>query len=157
VSAPAAPGSEAPFLPPLAILCDDLLTAVGADRVTVRVDLPELGLHVDRVAAEACGSGMASLAADGSIDQRGLDTVRWLDRHRMVLVQPDFAEPPFPPTALIDAYGVQAQMLAPLVADGVLVGWVSVHHGEVRRWSMEDVRTVRAYAAMALELLGLDP
>jgi maleate isomerase len=153
VSALASPGPEAPNLAPLAVLCDDLLAATGADRVTVRADLPELELHVDRVAAEACGAGVSSLAAEGSIDQRALDTVRWLDRHRMVLVQPDFAEPPFPPTALIDAYGVQAQMLAPLVAGGALVGWVSVHHCQVRRWSMEDVRTVRAYAAVALELL----
>jgi hypothetical protein len=47
--------------------------------------------------------------------------------NRRVLVQPHFSEAPFPPPALVEVYGVNAQILAPILDGEALVGWVSVH------------------------------
>lgn len=138
----------------LAGLCDQLLVATGADRVTVRVDLPELGLDVDTVATEACRPGVASLAADSSIDQRTLETIRWLDRYRTMLVQDHFGDSPVPPPALIAVYGVRAQMLAPLESDGALIGWVSVHQSHPRAWGIEETHALGTHATAVSTLLA---
>jgi maleate isomerase len=135
----------------LAHSCRELLTWTAADRVTVRADLPTKGLHVDRPAAEARQEGVASLLADASMDQRGLETIQWLDLYRTTLVQCDFREPPFPPPALIETYGVQAQMLGPLVVGGALLGWVSVHQCHERDWSGADVEALRSVMATITE------
>src|SRR5262249_39774943 len=93
------------------------------------------------VAAEALSDGAKSIAPATSVPQWTAPTVRWLDRERRLLVQDDLADAdPAPPQALIDAYGVCAQMLAPIERDGRLVGWISVHYApSPRRWSPDDV------------------
>jgi maleate isomerase len=148
----------------LAACCRALLGRTGADRVTVRVDLPHAGWAVDRVAAEACRPGTRSIAQDCSLDQRRLQTVMWLEEHRQPLVQPDFSVPPFPPPELVDTYGVRAQILVPLDigADddsvgesdggGPLVGWLSVHSGRARPWTELDVAAACSTAAVVGEL-----
>ena len=134
--------------------CRELLAWTGADRVTVRVDLPERGLRVDLVATEARQEGMVSLVGDASIDQRRLETIQWLDLHRTLLVQSDFREPPFPPPALLETYGVRAQMLGPLLGDGALLGWVSVHQCHERDWGDADVEALRSVVASVTGTLG---
>jgi hypothetical protein len=79
---------------------EDLLASTGADRTTLRMDLPAVGLHVDFTAAEAVAPGVRSIRRDGSLDQRALNTVLWLEQHRKPLVQPHFREAPQPPEAL---------------------------------------------------------
>ncbi|HET6502957.1 MAG TPA: GAF domain-containing protein [Amycolatopsis sp.] len=116
----------------------DLLAATGADRTTLRIDLPAQGMHVDLTAGEAVAPGVRSIRHDGSLDQRNLDTVRWLERHRRTLVQPHFRDEPTPPDALIGVYGVNAQMLAPVERDGELAGWLSVHSLTEREWTEPD-------------------
>ncbi|MER6983920.1 GAF domain-containing protein, partial [Streptomyces carpinensis] len=116
----------------------DLLAATGADRTTFRVDLPEHGLHVDLTAGEAHRQGVRSIRRDASLDQRRLNTVEWLERNRTPLVQPHFEAIPHPPQALIDVYGVRAQMLGPVERDGALAGWLSVHSMDERDWSAAD-------------------
>jgi maleate isomerase len=128
--------------------CRELLAWTGADRVTVRADLPERGLRVDLVAAEARQEGVATLVGDASIDQRRLETIQWLDLHRTVLVQSDFREPPFPPPALLGTYGVRAQMLGPLLDDGTLLGWVSVHQCHERDWGGADMEALQSVVAV---------
>jgi maleate isomerase len=123
----------------LASICNQLLRDTGADRATIRLDADELGLTVDLTAAEAVANGTPSIAADSSLDQRALDTVRWLAANRRVLVQAQFSEPPFPPPALVQLYEVKAQILAPILEGDALVGWVSVHSTHPRRWSDDDV------------------
>lgn len=128
-----------PLSDQLASICDHLLRGTGADRTTIRLDADELGLTVDLTAAEALANGTPSIAADSSLDQRALDTVRWLAANRRVLVQPHFSEAPFPPPALVQFYGVNAQILAPILDGNALVGWVSVHSLHPRPWSDDDV------------------
>jgi dipeptidyl aminopeptidase/acylaminoacyl peptidase len=126
-----------------------LLDEVAASRVTVRLDWPAMGFHVNDVAGEALQIGERSLRGQTSIDQRVAGTVRWLERERRTLVQHDLAgaEPPAP-QALIELYGTRAQMLAPLVHGGALTGWVSVHENRSpRRWTEAEIRAIEAAAA----------
>lgn len=119
--------------------CQEVLTALldatGADRTTLRLDVPEHGLHVDLTAAEALGDGIRSIRRDAGLDQRRLNTVEWLEEHRVPLVQPHFRDDPHPPQALIDVYGVHAQMLSPVVRGDDMTGWISVHSMRERDWS----------------------
>jgi maleate isomerase len=134
-------------------LCDRLLAETGADRVTVRLDAPEVGLHVDWPAAEALHPGVKSIRWDPSLDQRALETVCWLDGHRRLLVQPHFNVPPYPPQALRDVYGVAAQILAPVPGAGSLRGWLSVHSIAERDWTPADEAAARSAAASVAAVL----
>jgi len=135
-----------------------LREATGAMRTTLRVDVPELAFHADLPAAEALAPGTRSLLAEGSIDQRAAPTVRWLERERRTLVQPDFDAEPRPPQALIDAYGVQAQMLGPIVSDGRLAGWISVHSATRRnRWREDEIAALEAAVEETRRVLDLPP
>ncbi|MCQ4210855.1 aspartate racemase/maleate isomerase family protein [Streptomyces longispororuber] len=116
----------------------ELLRATGADRTTFRVDLPAHGLAVDLTAGEALRPGVRSIRRDASLDQRRLNTVEWLEAQRRPLVQPHFRDAPHPPQALIDVYGVRAQMLSPVQSGGALTGWISVHSTRERAWTPTD-------------------
>jgi GAF domain-containing protein len=124
---------------------EDLLTVTAASRTTLRLDLPDKDLHVDRIVAEAVAAGVRPIGDDSSIDQRALPTVMFLEEERRPLVQNDcLAADPAPPQALIDFYGVKAQMLGPLVRDDHLIGWISVHYTPgPREWSDKDVDALR--------------
>jgi maleate isomerase len=119
-----------------------LLEATGADRTTLRIDVPGRGLQVDLAAAEALRPGVPAIRHDASLDQRNLNTVRWLELHRSTLVQPHFRADPNPPEALISVYGVNAQMLGPVVRTGELVGWLSAHSLTERPWTDADQRAM---------------
>ena len=121
-------------------IVEDLLASTHASRTTLRVDVVEHSFHVNLPAAEALSAGAKSLKAEGSLDQRAAETVKWLERERRLLVQNDvYTDGPSPPQALIDIYGTRAQMLGPLFVEGQLSGWISVHqNGSARDWSDED-------------------
>mgnify|MGYP002387154400 CR=1 FL=1 len=136
-------------------LTDDLLARTGADRTTLRIDLPAHDLHVDLAAAEAARPGVRSIRHDPGLDQRSLDTVAWLEEHRRPLAQPHFRAPPAAPQALRDHYGVQAQMLGPVVIDDRLAGWFSAHSLTEREWSAADVEHLARAAARACEVIVL--
>src|SRR4029077_20355981 len=107
---------------------EDLRQTTGAGRTTIRLDLPHLGLHVDKIAGEAVGTGVRSIRNDGSLDQWAMPTVKWIEAHHRMLVQNDF-ETDGPPVsaALVNVYGVYAHMLGPIIHGGRMVGWISVH------------------------------
>ena len=136
---------------------EELRAATGADRTTLRIDLPEHGLHVDRTAAEGLGPGVRSIRRDASLDQRGLNTVRWLAEHGRVLVQSHFRAEPHPPAALLQVYGVRAQVLAPLRGPGGLPGWLSVHSLTERPWSEADLAAVDAAATQTQKIIDNHP
>ncbi|MBY8860252.1 aspartate/glutamate racemase family protein [Nocardia sp. CA2R105] len=119
-----------------------LLDATGADRTTLRIDLPKLGLQVDLTAAEALRDGVRSIRRDASLDQRRLNTVEWLEKHRELLVQDHFRDDPQPPIALREVYGVRAQMLGPVVRDEAMAGWLSVHSLCEREWGEADRKSL---------------
>lgn len=121
-----------------------LLAGTGADRTTFRADLPGHGLHVDITAGEALRPGVRPIRRDASLDQRRLNTVEWLEDKRVPLIQPHFAADPRPPRALVDVYGVRAQMLAPVETGGAMTGWISVHSLRERAWSDTDTAALDA-------------
>lgn len=136
-------------------ILSELLTATGASRTTIRLDIPELNIDVDDVYAEATNPGVASLRLDSSLNQRSLATVQWLDKHKKLLIQEDCvnAEVP-PPQALIGVYGVKAQVLGPLIWEDRLVGWISVHHiPETREWTTRDIDAMTVAMDKAKRLL----
>ncbi len=138
-------------------IAERLLGATGAARVTVRLDVPELGLSVDRPGAESARAGVPPLGADLVVDQRALDTVAWIAEHRRPLVQPDFSGPLSPPDVLRTGYGVRAQMLGPVLRREALAGWLSVHSGHQREWSTSDLAALdEAVTATRDELDRID-
>jgi maleate isomerase len=137
----------------LQAICARLREATEADRATLRVDMPEHNLHVDLAAAESIRPGVRSIRWEASLDQRQLDTVVWLATNRRNLVQPNFQTSPTPPTALVDAYGVRAQMLGPVHDSRNMAGWLSVHSLVERDWTSSDLQALdraRIEAAQAL-------
>lgn len=138
-------------------LCEQLLEATGADRTTVRVDVPAHGLHVDLTAGEALRPGVRPIRREGSLDQRRLNTVEWLEAERRNLVQPHFGPDPMPPQALIEVYGVNAQLLGPVEVGGDMTGWFSAHSLTEREWSDKDTAAMdEARAAAQALLAGLE-
>ena len=124
-----------------------LRDAARAARVTLRIDLPERGLHCDDVAAEALALGVRSLRGQTAIDQRAAGSIRWLDNARRSLIQDDLRGrvEPAPPPELMSVFGVTAQMLGPVVRGGALTGWISVHvEGGPRQWTEADVRALES-------------
>ncbi len=127
----------------------DLLAKTAASRVTIRLDDPSRNFHIDGVVSEALAPGVRSLKGETSLDQRAAATARWIESRRRVLVQNDFTSPdPAPPRELMDLYGVKAQMLGPVIRDGRLTGWISVHDTTgARDWRDEDVAALQAAMA----------
>jgi maleate isomerase len=123
---------------------EQLRSALEVDRVTLRLDVDGLNFPV---IGEALAPTASSIHGDDTVDQRGAATAQWVMRHRQTLVQPDVlsAEPP-PPPALVELYGVAAQILSPVVRGASVVGWVSVHASMPREWTERDVGLVDATA-----------
>ena len=117
---------------------EELRRQTDATRTTLRLDTPG---QVFPVVAEALGPGVRSIAGDSSIDLRAAATFKYLDTEQRNLVQEDCSAGDFPaPPELIEFYGVKAQMLAPLVRDGQLIGIISVHYApSTREWTEDDV------------------
>ena len=144
-----------PAIAQLDALMEDLRIAQKCGRTTIRLDVPSMNIGVDDVYAESAAPGIPPLKLDSSLNQRALGTVQWLEKHHDLLIQSDCinAEVP-PPKALMSVYGVTAQMLAPLVFDGELLGWISVHHmGGTRTWQETEIAKLCEAAARAREIL----
>ncbi|MGH7263720.1 MAG: GAF domain-containing protein [Candidatus Rokuibacteriota bacterium] len=128
----------------LQALLRELLERTEASRTTIRIDLPELGLHVNAPAAEATAPGVRSIMNETSLDQRNAVAVKWLEKHRRVFVENDClnaAPEVAPEREVTDVYGIRSEMVAPLVRGSVLQGWVSVHDTRgPRRWTDREVR-----------------
>ena len=123
---------------------ESLRVGTGADRATLRLDVP--GMNFPCV-AESCAPGIRAISADNSLDQAGAATAQWITRTHRVLVQPDLRDAdPAPPQALLDSYGVRAQMLAPVMAAGERVGWISLHSVAPREWTPEQVLAIEMAA-----------
>jgi GAF domain-containing protein len=131
----------------------DLLSRTGASRVTLRQNLP--GEQAFPVTHEALAPGIGSLREERSVDLRTQPVALEAAAGRQV-VQDDCAaacdDPAF--HRMRDVYGgLAAQIVTPVVSDGV-VGIVSVHQlGEPRGWSEDEVEACSAAARRLAELL----
>jgi maleate isomerase len=131
-----------------------LLAGTGASRTTLRLEAEDGTLPV---LGEARSEGIRSLRGE-QIDIRSAATFQVLDRDRGLLIQEDLrhADPP-PPAALIELYGAQAQMLAPLEREGRVVGVISVHEAKgPRPWTQADRDALVHAAAAIAAALGIE-
>jgi GAF domain-containing protein len=130
-------------------ILEELLAKTKASRTTLRLDVPERGFHTNGVVAEALAPGVKSIAGETSLQQRKSMTASLLEKTRTMLVQNDCenADTP-PPKELMQIYGTKAQMVAPVVRGGDMVGWVSVHYNvSTREWSKQDMAALEAAVA----------
>lgn len=146
---------ENPVLVELERIMATLHKTTSCSRTTLRIDIPAHNCHVDTVSAEAVSPGVRPLKLDSSLNQHSLNTVQWLKKTNRMLVQEDCvnAEVP-PPLALMDVYGVKAQMLVPLAWGDHLAGWISVHHiGSTRAWQEDEMAALRTAAEQTRAVL----
>jgi len=136
---------------------DKLRQRTNSSRTTVRLDMPAYNCHVDRVCAESLEAGILSLRPNTSLNQRALKTCIFINETGKALVQNDTknaATPP--PKALMDIYGVRAQMLVPLMyedGDGA-GGWISVHFVPgTRSWDVGNIGALFQAAKDACRVL----
>jgi GAF domain-containing protein len=120
-----------------------LLDETRASRTTIRLDLPPLGLEPSKPAAEAKRLEVMTLLDKVAPGVEHSAPVEWIRRERKPLVQDDARSAPpdaLTPSELLERYGMRAQMLGPLLRDGTLIGWISVHDVTgTRRWTERDV------------------
>ncbi len=130
----------------LSAILRDLLERTQAGRSTLRLDVAGLNFPV---VAEALAGDTPSLGGNHSIDQRNLATVRYLFETHDLLIQPDVRRTDTPPPqALIDVYGVEAQVLSPILLGDDVLGWISVHQcGHPREWTEQDIAAIKAATA----------
>jgi GAF domain-containing protein len=133
---------------------EELRAELGADRVTLRRNLP--GDYAFPVTDEALAPGAGSLRDERTVDLRTQPVVALLQQGEQV-VQNDtrgaFDDPAF--HRMLDTYGgLAAQIVTPIVVDGRLEAIVSLHQlGEPRVWSDADTAACTRAAERVRELL----
>ena len=144
-------------------LLDALRTDTDAGRTTVRIDDSRIGLHCDTVAAESLSEGVhSSILTLNTLDQRNAAAVKWLDKNRRTFVMNDTLDPWDPEVApereVVEAYGIRSEMVAPVIKDGDVVAWVSVHYTRGPRvWTDTEIARIEAACEGVREVLeGVD-
>jgi GAF domain-containing protein len=134
-------------------ILSDLLAETGASRVTLRQSVP--GEYAFPVTHEALAPGVGSLRDERSVDLRTQPVALEVAAGRQV-VQDDCAtaydDPAF--HRMREIYGgLAAQIVTPVVRDGV-VGIVSVHQlGEPRHWETAEIEACSTAATRLGALL----
>ena len=133
-------------------IAEGLRARLDALRVTIRLDdTPGAELPVK---AEALAPGALAIAAILLPGVRDSATARWVERERRVLVQDDIAASATTPVRqLVEQFGARAQLLAPILQEGALIGLLSVHSGQVRAWSAAEVAEAEQAAAEVVATL----
>lgn len=137
---------------------DSLRKDTAAGRTTVRLHHPGLGFHVDTVAAESLSEGVHSIVPHNSLDQWNAAAVKWLQRNMRTFVMEDCLNPwdseVAPEQEVIETYGIRSEMVAPVVSNGDLVGWISVHYTKgPRKWTETEIRRIEAACEQVTEVM----
>lgn len=130
-------------------IAESVLGATGATRVTIRAAADGF-----TVAAEALAPGTPSVR--GSRPNPGVDPVveRVLAGETVV---DDAVEMDLPPDDPRAKYRITAEIVTPVLADGAVVGVLSVHEtARERTWSEAEVGSVLEGARAAAGLIGPD-
>lgn len=134
---------------------DELLTATGASRCTLRQEVEGAYFPVTH---EALAPGASSIRDLGTVNLRTMPVVHQLLETGQQVVQDDCAED-FPDDpgfqAMLGAFGgLAAQVVTPVFVDGRLRAIVSVHQlGEPRHWGDEELDAANAAAERVRSLL----
>jgi len=152
------PDSPSDEVRSLRIILDSLREDTSAGRTTVRLHYPNLGFHVDTVAAESLSEGVHSIAPHNSLDQWNAAAVKWLQKNMRTFVMDDCLNPwdsaVAPEREVIETYGIRSEMVAPLINHGDIVGWVSVHYTKgPRSWTESDIGRIEAACEQVIEVM----
>jgi GAF domain-containing protein len=132
---------------------EELLSATGASRVTVRQDVPD---DVFPVTHEVLADGVPSILGVPTPNMSRQPVVLEIQQGRQV-VQDDClrasAEPHF--REMLELYGgLRAQIVTPVVRGGRVAAIVSLHQlGRTREWSEDEIAVARRAAERVGELL----
>src|SRR5712691_183671 len=134
-------------------ILEELLSATGASRVTLRQDVPG---DVFPVTHEVLTDGVPAIKGVPTPDMHRQPVVLEIQQGRQV-VQDDCvqasAEPHF--REMLELYGgLRAQIVTPILRDGRVTAIVSLHQlGRTRRWSEDELEAARRAAERVGELL----
>ena len=134
---------------------DELLSATGASRCTLRQDVPDDYFPVTH---EALAPDVPSIRDERTTDLRTAPVVRELLETQRQVVQDDcasaFEDPAF--RRMLAAYGgLAAQIVTPVFVDGRLAAIVSLHQlGAPRRWTPNERALATDAAERVRALLG---
>lgn len=134
---------------------DELREQTWASRTTLR--LANAGEAV-RLVGESLADGVASMTDGPREDPTQYPTYQFLERERTLLIQGDTRTHQVrPPESLIDWFRVYAQMLAPIISSGGVVGVISVHLvDETRAWTEADVAALKVAQGIVRRLYELE-
>jgi maleate isomerase len=134
-------------------LVDELRAETGASRTTVR---GRRGDDPVALLAESLAPGVESMA-DGQQPAAitAAPTYQVLSQTKAILVQDDCVhQGPEPPRSMIERYRVRAQLVAPVLDDGQLVGTISVHQQDTtRHWTPANVAALARVQAEVTAIL----
>ena len=134
-------------------LADQLREQTGASRTTVR---GRAGDDPVALLAESLAPGVESMA-DGQQPRAitAAPTYTVLRETRTILVQDDCVnEGPEPPRSMIERYRVRAQLVAPVLDGGELVGTISVHQQDsTRHWAADEIAALERVQAAVTAIL----
>lgn len=135
-------------------LTDRLLERTGASRTTVRA---RSGGDPVALLAESLAPGvpsMRTLPPEPAVVVAA-PTYVVLAETRSILVQDDcLTQGPRPPESLTGYFRVYAQMLAPVLDGGEMIGTISVHQQDTpRHWTEADIAALESTAAEVTSLL----
>jgi GAF domain-containing protein len=134
-------------------ILEELLSATGASRVTVRQDVPG---DVFPVTHEVLTAGVPSILGVPTPNMSRQPVVLEIQQGRQV-VQDDClrasAEPHF--REMLELYGgLRAQIVTPVLRGGRVAAIVSLHQlGHAREWSDDEIEAARRVAERVGELL----
>ncbi len=134
-------------------ILEELLSATGASRVTLRQDVPG---DVFPVTHEALADGVPPIIGVATPDMHRQPVVLEIQKGRQV-VQDDClaasAEPHF--REMLELYGgMRAQIVTPVVRGGRIAAIVSLHQlGRTRVWNEDEIGAARRAAERVGELL----
>jgi GAF domain-containing protein len=134
-------------------LVDRLRAETGASRTTVR---GQAGDDPVALLAESLAPGVESMA-DGQQPAAitAAPTYVVLRETKAILVQDDCVnEGPEPPRSMIERYRVRAQLVAPVLDGGELIGTISVHQQDTtRHWTQADIAALERVQAEVTVIL----
>lgn len=137
---------------PLEATLDHLFETTQAGRVTLRWGDAFALVH------EICAPGVRSMQGAVQTDAAGSATYAYLRGEQQLLIQADCATAAIaPPRSTQEQFGVRAQMLAPIVVDGVTRGVISVHETSgPREWTAVDTAALEAAAEQVRQVMCSD-
>jgi GAF domain-containing protein len=142
---------KAAFIGKAESILASLLKATNASRTTLRADLPQFGLNVNGPAAEALAPGVHSIKDKTSLDQRNAVAIKWLEKNRRVFVENDCLHTTAdvaPEPEVTGVYGIRSEMVAPIIRNDHLIGWVSVHNIRgPHQWTESEIAAIEAACA----------